>query len=148
MALGQLKSAGIDVRVHLFVTCDPTCAETSDDGSKGTSEVCKCGDTTSAGEKCGCCDSSPEIINSAPPSDSHPRRPRYRWASVTRGRPNWHALLNEIVEQAHGESAIGACGPPTFCASVRNTVVRISDHRAVNKGSGAQGIYLHVESAP
>ncbi|KIW13787.1 hypothetical protein PV08_08978 [Exophiala spinifera] len=144
MALELLKTAGIDLHIRFFVTCDPTCMDTRESGSQ---ETCKCsGGDTGMGEKstdC-CCNSSP-IITPVSPSDSNPHR--YEWATFTSGRPNWYVVLTEVVECAKGESAIGACGPPTFCASVRNTVVRISDHRAVNKGSGAQGIYLHVESS-
>jgi hypothetical protein len=45
-----------------------------------------------------------------------------------------------------GEMAVVVCGPPGLVQNTRNVVVKISDERAVHKGSGAQGIYVHVEA--
>ena len=67
-------------------------------------------------------------------------------AEFTLGRPNLIRLLNKSIVDAEGETAIGACGPLGLVTAVRTAVVKISDDRAVHKGTGAQGIYLHVES--
>lgn len=37
------------------------------------------------------------------------------------------------------------CGATGLRNDVQDSVVALSDERAVNKGTGAQGIYLHVE---
>lgn len=60
-------------------------------------------------------------------------------------RPNIEALIREPVEAARGETAVVVCGGREIVARTRNCVSRLSDERAVHKGSGAQGIYLHVE---
>lgn len=60
-------------------------------------------------------------------------------------RPDIEALIREPVEQAWGETAVVVCGGKEIVARTRNCVSRLSDERAVHKGTGAQGIYLHVE---
>ncbi|KAL8669141.1 MAG: hypothetical protein Q9168_006254 [Polycauliona sp. 1 TL-2023] len=62
------------------------------------------------------------------------------------GRPEPRKLIRETLEQAFGESAVVVCGPQGLVDDVRRSVVFLSDDRAVHKGSGAQGIYLHTES--
>lgn len=60
-------------------------------------------------------------------------------------RPDIEALIREPVEQAWGETAVIVCAGRELAASTRNCVSRLSDERAVHKGTGAQGIFLHVE---
>lgn len=60
-------------------------------------------------------------------------------------RPDIEALIREPVEQAWGETAVVVCGGKEVVARTRNCVSRLSDERAVHKGTGAQGIYLHAE---
>ncbi|KAL8716134.1 MAG: hypothetical protein Q9220_000039 [cf. Caloplaca sp. 1 TL-2023] len=62
------------------------------------------------------------------------------------GRPHPRSLIRRMLEQASGESAVVACGPEGLVDDVRQSVVALSDERAVHKGTGAQGIYLHTES--
>ncbi|KAL8953033.1 MAG: hypothetical protein Q9222_001083 [Ikaeria aurantiellina] len=62
------------------------------------------------------------------------------------GRPHPRSLIRKMLEQASGESAVVACGSRGLADDVRQSVVTLSDERAVHKGSGAQGIYLHIES--
>lgn len=61
------------------------------------------------------------------------------------GRPHPRTLIRNVLEHAEGESAVVVCGPNGLAADVRQSVVSLSDERAVHKGTGAQGIYLHVE---
>ncbi|KAI1609227.1 ferric-chelate reductase [Exophiala viscosa] len=65
---------------------------------------------------------------------------------ISHGRPDFDALLRPVVEAAWGETGIFACGGNQFMGSVRNYVARLSDERAVHKGTGAQGIYLFCET--
>ncbi|KAL8839643.1 MAG: hypothetical protein Q9170_001649 [Blastenia crenularia] len=65
---------------------------------------------------------------------------------VLSGRPQPRNLIRKTLEQALGESAVAVCGPQTLVDEVRQSVVALSDERAVHKGSGAQGIYFHAES--
>ncbi|KAJ6786658.1 hypothetical protein PWT90_03598 [Aphanocladium album] len=60
-------------------------------------------------------------------------------------RPDIEALIREPVEEAWGETAVVVCGGKEIVARTRNCVAALSDERAVHKGTGAQGIYLHVE---
>ena len=63
------------------------------------------------------------------------------------GRPqSFDPLIRPAVEGASGETVIISCGGKTMMASVRTYVARLSDERAVHKGTGAQGIYLWTES--
>jgi predicted ferric reductase len=61
------------------------------------------------------------------------------------GRPQPRSIIRKVLEVAEGESAVVACGPRGLQDDIRASVVALSDERAVHKGSGAQGIYLHVE---
>ncbi|KEF61932.1 uncharacterized protein A1O9_03504 [Exophiala aquamarina CBS 119918] len=61
------------------------------------------------------------------------------------GRPKPRSLIRKVLEEAEGESAVVVCGPQGLQDDVRRSVVALSDERAVHKGTGAQGIFLHVE---
>ena len=65
---------------------------------------------------------------------------------VLSGRPQPRNLIRKTLEQALGESAVVVCGPQGLVDNVRQSVVALSDERAVHKGTGAQGIYLHTEA--
>lgn len=66
--------------------------------------------------------------------------------SIRPGRPSPRHLLLPTLECALGETAVVVCGPQTLATTVRNHVVGLSDERAVHKGTGAQGIWLHCEA--
>jgi predicted ferric reductase len=66
--------------------------------------------------------------------------------TVLSGRPYPRTIIRKVLERAEGESAVVVCGPPGLSDDVRRSVVYLSDERAVHKGTGAQGIYLHVEN--
>ncbi|EEP81151.1 predicted protein [Uncinocarpus reesii 1704] len=74
---------------------------------------------------------------SQPPLDSR--------ITIVSGRPDTRTIIRSVLEQAEGESGVVVCGPSGLNADVRRNVVSLSDERAVHKGTGAQGIYLHVE---
>jgi predicted ferric reductase len=61
------------------------------------------------------------------------------------GRPQPRSIIRKVLEEAEGESAVVVCGPQGLGDDIRASVVALSDERAVHKGTGAQGIYLHVE---
>ena len=60
-------------------------------------------------------------------------------------RPSLDSIILPAVEGAKGETAIICCGRKSLTADVRNYVARLSDERAVHKGTGAQGIFLWCE---
>ncbi|QSS63115.1 ferric reductase transmembrane component 3 [Histoplasma capsulatum] len=86
------------------------------------------------------------ITTQRPNAYPHPKSdvdPRIR---ILSGRPDSRGIIRKVLELAEGESAVVVCGPRGLNADVRRSVVSLSDERAVHKGTGAQGIYLHVES--
>lgn len=62
------------------------------------------------------------------------------------GRPHVSNIIRKTAEAALGEMAVVVCGPAGLVQCARNAVVAISDDRAVHKGTGAQGIYVHAEA--
>ena len=63
----------------------------------------------------------------------------------TSGRPSLAEFIQNPVENSAGETSVVVCGGKSLTSTVRNFVARLSDDRAVHKGTGAQGIHLHVE---
>lgn len=63
----------------------------------------------------------------------------------TLGRPSLASIVREPVEASAGETSVVVCGAKSLTSTVRNFVATLSDERAVHKGTGAQGIHLHVE---
>jgi hypothetical protein len=60
-------------------------------------------------------------------------------------RPNIAAFIRSPVVATGGETAVAVCGGKSLVADVRNSVASLSNERAIHKGTGAQGIHLHVE---
>ena len=63
----------------------------------------------------------------------------------TLGRPNLASFIRKPVEASAGETSVIVCGGKSLTSTVRNCVATLSGERAVHKGTGAQGIHLHVE---
>ncbi|KAI0841464.1 ferric reductase like transmembrane component-domain-containing protein [Hypoxylon sp. FL0890] len=70
-------------------------------------------------------------------SDSHIRH--------SASRPDVAGFIRSAVEATGGETGVVVCGGQSLVAKVRMSVAKLSDERAVHKGTGAQGIFLHVE---
>lgn len=86
------------------------------------------------------------IQTSATPVDSEATpSPTTTKAVVNSGRPDLPDLVEKLLQGANGESAFAVCGPLGLSSGVRNAVASASDRRAVHKGTGAQGVFLHVE---
>ncbi|USW53068.1 Putative ferric reductase, NAD binding domain, ferric reductase transmembrane component-like protein [Septoria linicola] len=82
------------------------------------------------------------LTTKAPPSSSSSSS-----MSITHGtRPSIPSLILPSVAAAWGESGIIVCGGPSITAETRTYVAKLSDERAVHKGTGAQGIYLFSET--
>lgn len=71
----------------------------------------------------------------------HPNLWRY-----SGNRPKPETLIRPYVERALGETAVVVCGGLSINAEIRTYVAKLSDERAVHKGTGAQGIYLFTET--
>ncbi|OQN95305.1 hypothetical protein B0A48_18462 [Cryoendolithus antarcticus] len=61
-------------------------------------------------------------------------------------RPTVESMVRPPVEAALGETAVVTCGGLAITAQTRNFVAALSDERAVHKGTGAQGIFMHNET--
>lgn len=154
-----LLAAGIELSIRIHVTCDTKFTTGEEDESK----ECGCECDKSAGPCC--CISSEDADNIENAADekkggevttAQSQSPGSSLKSGTRssvlpcakfqsGRPDIYGMLWDILEQAEGETGVAVCGPLSLNSDVRRTVVRCSDERAVHKGTGAEGIYLHSE---
>jgi hypothetical protein len=85
-------------------------------------------------------------ISSAPSASMKQRLSVHPSIAIYSGRPKTRDIIRRSLEQALGESAVVVCGPQGLVADVKQDVCSLSDERAVHKGTGAQGIYLHTES--
>ncbi|KAL2795911.1 FAD-binding domain-containing protein [Aspergillus keveii] len=85
---------------------------------------------------CTCSGPASQIQSPPAPSD----------LSLVSGRPAIRPIIRKALEKAEGESAVFVCGPQGLSDDVRRSVVYLSDERAIHKGTGAQGVYLHVEN--
>jgi predicted ferric reductase len=90
--------------------------------------------TAPMASKCGC-------DNSEGPSGIEPSHQ----IEYSYQRPDIAAFLRGPVEMTGGETSVAVCGGRSLVATVRNSVASLSNDRAVHKGTGAQGIHLHVE---
>lgn len=160
-AFEKLTAAGIEVEIRIHVTCDDGFTE----GAQGDQrfEECSCECDKSLGP---CCCVSPAegneetsrstdekkdivaVISSSSSSVTSGRQVKnslLKCAKFQSGRPDVYSILLAILEKAEGETGVAVCGPLGLNSTVRTTVARLSDERAVHKGSGAQGIFLHAE---
>ena len=173
-AFQNLRNAGIETSLRIFVTCDDTFTEGSSDlPSKNTG--CQCDKSlgpcccvrnttkneietdaiTRSGSESSIPNEKPKIptteitttaTTTSPCCPPHnSTSPLTSLATFASGRPDVYSLIWQLLDQAEGESGVACCGPIGLNARVRNSVVRCSDERAVHKGTGEQGVYCHVE---
>ena len=105
-------------------------------------------DTVTAPCTCGS-NSDPRNIRASSTSSISVEKSNGALASRTvmlSGRPHVANIIRKSAELALGEMAVVVCGPAGLVQSTRNAAVRISDERAVHKGTGAQGIWVHAEA--
>jgi len=168
-AVRDLKEKGIDVNVIIHVTCDDNFTRLEGSHGKGCScdlslgPCCCDADIQAAPSFEKLQDSSDEITDLkneskvetsekvavtviSKSSTENLRVKSLPFATFVSGRPDLLEIVYNLAEQAEGEMAVLACGPLGLSTGIRNTVARVSDDRAVHKGTGAEGIYLHVES--
>ena len=105
---------------------------TSPTSSPAPRNTCTCGMPIATAEN--------EVVTSIQAELSLPES-----VNIKTGRPALRALINRELEQARGEAAVAVCGPAGLKGVVRREVTGLCDERAVCKGSGADGVYLHVE---
>ena len=135
-----------------------TSSRSSDEADAcGPDSTCCCRttiDEASASNTAPCCCCTPANGARSPSltSTSSARPPRQKTLlvhpsiQIFSGRPQTKDVIRRSLEQALGESAVVVCGPQGLVSDVKQGVVELSDERAVHKGTGAQGVYLHTES--
>ncbi|CAK3759633.1 Ferric cupric reductase transmembrane component 7 [Lecanosticta acicola] len=165
----QMEHSGIQLQISIYVTC----AEKFTNPGSAMLKECGCQCEQVEGQPC-CCvrvdaddddddDDEEEIqptsagkqplsttavsVPSSLNSDimAGRRLPILPCAIFYSGRPRIREVVSSLLDNAEGESAVGVCGPLGLTSEVRNVVVGLSDERAIHKGTGAQGCYLHVE---
>ncbi|KAF9698602.1 hypothetical protein EKO04_003744 [Ascochyta lentis] len=97
---------------------------------------------------CCCCMSADPALRSSTSSTPASRKQTllvHPSIQMFSGRPQTKDIIRRSLEQALGESAVVVCGPQGLISDVKQNVVQLSDERAVHKGTGAQGVYLHTE---
>jgi ferric-chelate reductase len=172
-AFKKIQAAGIEVAIRIFITSDDTFTESSyqtkEQGCRCDRPLDQCGCTNLDDLEKGDSDNPTgreSMMNNGatlngtainPPSTSGSASPvtaragenpnsRISCATFKTGRPSFYSFLWDLADQAEGETGIAVCGPLGLSTTIRTTVAGISDQRAVHKGTGAQGIFLHVES--
>jgi NAD(P)H-flavin reductase len=153
--IARAKDVGIELLVHVAVTrsgaesspfaneavknvgSTPSIAATTGSVSKDISTEKATETSGSVGdiERSGCCSSRKRISLASQDSQV--------FHTVT--RPDIETFIRRPVEATGGETSVVVCGGKSLVAKVRNCVAALSDERAVHKGTGAQGIHLHVE---
>ncbi|KAI4204937.1 MAG: hypothetical protein LQ350_000789 [Teloschistes chrysophthalmus] len=151
--------------VDAITSCGPNgtccCMQTVEDEGKALERIqcqCNCGTDRSqavqdnpvskeaSSERSAQSSSLPTIVGEAAEDNNIKGSPQRPDIAMVSGRPQPRSLIRKMLEQALGESAVVVCGPQGLTDDVRQSVVWLSNDRAVHKGTGAQGIYLHTES--
>ncbi|KAH8703994.1 ferric reductase NAD binding domain-containing protein [Talaromyces proteolyticus] len=153
MSFKKLQEAGIETHISIYITCDDLVAgESSSRSAEKLKSGCQCED------ECQCCNTrstSIDIqINRGHTDEKAATSNRIcsnqdvilPCANLFSGRPSFDTLMRKVICEAQGEAAVAVCGPLGLSVSVRSAVVQACDDLAVNKGSGLQGVYLHVEN--
>ena len=146
--IANAKTVGIELSVSIAVTRDKSPlvgtlsssqssqsnAHQASYSSSSTVDKKNPGESSKA-----CCMATPEAdaLHKAASNDSHVQQ--------LAARPDIAAFVRHAVETTGGETSVVVCGGKSLVARTRNCVAQLSDERAVHKGTGAQGIHLHVE---
>ncbi|KAI0190269.1 ferric reductase like transmembrane component-domain-containing protein [Xylaria flabelliformis] len=141
-AIDKAQSVGIDLTVHIAVTGNGQLetlaqAPTASFADTEKGNLTRGGDTTTKLAPTSTGRLTPRKRLSQGSVDSHIVH------SAT--RPDVADFIRRAVEETGGETGVVVCGGQSLVAQVRTSVAKLSDERAVHKGTGAQGIHLYVE---
>lgn len=153
------KQSKEDIKDKVKEITTTSSRSSNDDANEcGTDNKCCCRTTvdeasTSTPKPCCCCTPANAVpATSSRSSTSSTAQPRKQTLlvhpaiQIFSGRPQTKDIIRRSLEQALGESAVVVCGPHGLVSDVKQNVVELGDERAVHKGTGAQGVYLHTES--
>lgn len=145
-AIEKAKSMGVELTVHIAVTGSgqletlPSLTFPSSSGDSGNEKKTIDEEVQAAANVDGVVQplmGRRHERRSSTSSDAHVHR--------SASRPDVAGFIRSAVEATGGETGVAVCGGQSLVAKVRMSVAKLSDERAVHKGTGAQGIYLHVE---
>ncbi|KAI1321104.1 hypothetical protein F5Y16DRAFT_417132 [Xylariaceae sp. FL0255] len=131
-ALGKAEAVGIEMRVRIAVTGVEQLEGLRPFHNQQIDEK-------KADEK------EPTQIRERPDSHSSSSGSRDSRMLHSNGRADVSEFIRLAVEATGGETGVVCCGGAALVARVRTSVAKLSDERAVHKGTGAQGIHLHAE---
>jgi len=135
IAAAQAKGRAVTLRVEIAITGGPRSSASSPD-KRATTPM----SSWSEDQKTPCETHGVEADDNTTPNCEFDMSLECSW-----GRPNIAQAIRGPVEATGGETSVTVCGGRELVAAVRNCVASLSDERAVHKGTGAQGIHLHVE---
>ncbi|KAI0015030.1 ferric reductase like transmembrane component-domain-containing protein [Xylariomycetidae sp. FL0641] len=145
-ALETAKSAGIELTVHIAVTAggrlqvvSPTSRSSMGTSTSSLEKAVPRGDTEDASNT----EAIPSTVTSSRKRVSRASSDSHMHHSTS--RPDIASLIRSAVEATGGETGVVVCGGQSLVAKTRTSVAKLSDERGVHKGTGAQGIHLHVE---
>ncbi|KAI0444965.1 ferric reductase like transmembrane component-domain-containing protein [Xylaria telfairii] len=141
-AIEKAQSIGIDLTVHIAVTGNGQLE------TLGLAPTASNTDTEKGGLMRGA-----ETTTRLAPNSTGRLTPRKRLSQISMDshilhsatRPDIADFISGAVEETGGETGVVVCGGQSLVAQVRTSVAKLSDERAVHKGTGAQGIHLYVE---
>lgn len=148
-AIRSLSKSKISIDVNIFVTTDTELVQVNKIGEK--IRGCHC--TTPAGV-CYCNRDLPRqqqskqkrpVVETVRPVLARSNSSDSQMMTIRSGRPDIEHILWEVLESAEGETGVAVCGPLSLGVRCRKAVSSASSRRGVHKGTGAQGVYLHVE---
>ena len=146
--IDMAQQVGVELKVHIAVTGGPADPNATGPPSTGSEKMLS--PTSSVGPSTPARDETTTGV-AADVERSAVNRHRLSSASAdshvhqSSTRPDVEAFIRDPVEATGGETSVVVCGGKSLVARTRNCVARLSDERAVHKGTGAQGIQLHVE---
>ncbi|OIW32866.1 hypothetical protein CONLIGDRAFT_154650 [Coniochaeta ligniaria NRRL 30616] len=151
--IDRAKEVGIELLVHIAVTQSGQVSPFSNMNIKTVDSTLSLAATTTGSMSKEMSTEKATETGSGDIEGSAARSPRKRLSAAsvdshvfhTAIRPDVEAFIRQPVEATGGETSVVVCGGKSLVARVRNSVAALSDERAVHKGTGAQGIHLHVE---
>lgn len=151
--MDKAEHVGIALHVHIAVTQGPPLPTLARDPCETKPLRPGTGSTSSSdASPSGWCSTTPATVEAAAVDmEKNGEASASRRASSgsrvrhLSSRPDVAAFVREAVEAAAGETSVVVCGGKSLVAGARNCVAKLSDERAVHKGTGAQGIHLHAE---
>lgn len=151
--IAKAEDVGVELRVHVHVTQGPPIPSLADSTGSGLTGMKGGATSSSSAVPSSSNRGSFKSEDGSVDIEKHAAQFGRRGSSASNDshvhqsslRPNIEAFIRDPVEATGGETSVVVCGGKSLVARARNCVASLSDERAVHKGTGAQGIHLHVE---